>query len=275
LPGLLSRAQIHPKTTKNFGTVRWNFAKWNSGMPDSDFKFCPYCKERIRTSAVKCRYCGEWLEKPIEQPLAAESESSAILNQTGEADRLTENQIEKPTVSQLNQQPQAADQVAPPAPPRPTTDAPQQEPLFTKEKTVEEGGSYFVRHWRGDLSLGVSYWVNCMLLCVAYTVGFLVILQIGMAINPWSAVPLVVATWLFYIIVVDSEGNVSDAIDIVVFDRHFSPFLFRQEGVCYIPAESVLIQFFLSFLAKLQMVGSVPAMDIRAYAGRIGSGAES
>lgn len=186
-------------------------------------------------------------------------------------------------------------------------------------------------------------------------------------------------------IVVDSEGSVSEAIDIVVFDRHFSPFLFHQEGVCYIPAESVyavfevkqkfdktnleyaakkaasvrrlkrtstsfahsggvnkpvrpkeilagllaltsewksglgdsfnglvkglpkesrlnlgcvlktgsfelvdskagqakvrlfshdeaLIQFFLALLAKLQKVGSVPAMDIRAYAGRIGTG---
>lgn len=188
-------------------------------------------------------------------------------------------------------------------------------------------------------------------------------------------------------IIVDSEGDLSDAIDIVVFDRHFSPFLFHQEGACYIPAESVyavfevkqkfdktnlkyaakkaasvrrlkrtstsfahsggvnkpvrpkeilaglltltsewksglgdsfsslvkdlpkesrlnlgcvlkagsfelvdskagqtkvflfprneaLIQFFLAFLAKLQRVGSVPAMDIRAYSGRIGSGTE-
>jgi len=189
-------------------------------------------------------------------------------------------------------------------------------------------------------------------------------------------------------IIVDSDGNLSDAIDVVVFDRHFSPFLFHQEGACYIPAESVyavfevkqkldksnlkyaakkaasvrrlkrtstrfahsggisepvppkeiiagiltltsqwksglggsfsslvkglpkesrlnlgcvlkagsfelvdcetgeskvrlfpreeaLIQFFLAFLAKLQKVGSVPAMDIRAYAGRIGTGTES
>ena len=186
-------------------------------------------------------------------------------------------------------------------------------------------------------------------------------------------------------IIVDSEGKISDAIDIVIFDRHFSPFLFHQEGACYVPAESVyavfevkqkadkvnlnyaakkaasvrrlkrtstrfahsgginqpvppkdiiaglltltsewksglgcsfssfiknipkegrlnlgcvlkagsfelidtdagqtkvrlfprdeaLIQFFLAFLAKLQMVGSVPAMDIRAYAGCIGTG---
>lgn len=44
-------------------------------------------------------------------------------------------------------------------------------------------------------------------------------------------------------IVLDCDGALSDALDIVVFDRHFSPFLFHQEGVCYIPAESVYAVF--------------------------------
>ena len=39
--------------------------------------------------------------------------------------------------------------------------------------------------------------------------------------------------------VMDHEGAVSEQIDIVIFDRHFSPFLLRQNGANYVPAESV------------------------------------
>jgi hypothetical protein len=34
-------------------------------MNDADFKPCPFCKEQIRKEAVKCRFCGEWLEQPV------------------------------------------------------------------------------------------------------------------------------------------------------------------------------------------------------------------
>jgi hypothetical protein len=39
--------------------------------------------------------------------------------------------------------------------------------------------------------------------------------------------------------VIDCEGKVSDQIDIVIYDRHYSPFILKQEGSTYIPAESV------------------------------------
>ncbi len=39
--------------------------------------------------------------------------------------------------------------------------------------------------------------------------------------------------------VVDCKGKISQQIDIVVYDRHYSPFLFYQDGAIYVPAESV------------------------------------
>lgn len=43
--------------------------------------------------------------------------------------------------------------------------------------------------------------------------------------------------------VVDSTGAFSDQIDVVVFDRQYSPFVFHYEGQAIIPAESVYAAF--------------------------------
>ena len=43
--------------------------------------------------------------------------------------------------------------------------------------------------------------------------------------------------------VVDSAGTFSDQIDVVVFDRQYSPFIFHFEGQKIIPAESVYAAF--------------------------------
>lgn len=43
--------------------------------------------------------------------------------------------------------------------------------------------------------------------------------------------------------VVDSRGVFSEQIDVVVFDRQYSPFIFQYEGQTIIPAESVYAVF--------------------------------
>lgn len=43
--------------------------------------------------------------------------------------------------------------------------------------------------------------------------------------------------------VVDSTGKFSDQIDVVVFDRQYSPFIFQYQGQTIIPAESVYAAF--------------------------------
>lgn len=39
--------------------------------------------------------------------------------------------------------------------------------------------------------------------------------------------------------VVDSEGSLSDDIDVIIFDGQYSPLLFKRDSTCYVPAESV------------------------------------
>jgi hypothetical protein len=43
--------------------------------------------------------------------------------------------------------------------------------------------------------------------------------------------------------VVDSKGNFSDQIDVVIFDRQYSPFIFKFQGQVILPAESVYAVF--------------------------------
>jgi hypothetical protein len=43
--------------------------------------------------------------------------------------------------------------------------------------------------------------------------------------------------------VVDYHGNTSDQIDVVIYDRQYTPFVLNDHGVIYIPAESVYAVF--------------------------------
>lgn len=43
--------------------------------------------------------------------------------------------------------------------------------------------------------------------------------------------------------VIDADGARSHEIDLVIYDRQFSPFLFKQDGAIFIPAESVYAIF--------------------------------
>jgi hypothetical protein len=42
-------------------------------MENEEFKLCLFCKEKIRINALKCRFCGEWLD-PSELPTSKQPE---------------------------------------------------------------------------------------------------------------------------------------------------------------------------------------------------------
>jgi len=69
-------------------------------------------------------------------------------------------------------------------------------------------------------------------------------------------------------IVVDCQGNLSDQIDVVIFDQQYTPFVFTQNGIHYIPAEGV----YAVFEVKPDLRGSVEiggkSVSYIEYAGR-------
>ncbi|WP_089053279.1 DUF6602 domain-containing protein [Flavobacterium oncorhynchi] len=70
-------------------------------------------------------------------------------------------------------------------------------------------------------------------------------------------------------IVIDSNGNTSHQIDVVIYDQHFTPFVFNQNGFIYIPAEGV----YAVFEVKPDFEGSVAVSKSETisyieYAGR-------
>src|SRR3989304_2212833 len=54
--------------------------------------------------------------------------------------------------------------------------------------------------------------------------------------------------------VVDSQGNFSQQIDVVIFDRQYSPFIFTYEGEIIVPAESVYAVFEAKQTANAELV---------------------
>jgi hypothetical protein len=47
---------------------------------EDGFKICPFCKEKIRVEAVKCRFCGEWLEETNATPANPQKEIETVIS---------------------------------------------------------------------------------------------------------------------------------------------------------------------------------------------------
>lgn len=69
-------------------------------------------------------------------------------------------------------------------------------------------------------------------------------------------------------IIIDSKGQLSDQIDLVIYDQQYTPFVFTQNGIHYVPAEGV----YAIFEVKPDFKGSVKVKDKSInyieYAGR-------
>lgn len=64
-------------------------------------------------------------------------------------------------------------------------------------------------------------------------------------------------------IVIDSTGQLSHQIDLVIYDQQYTPFVLTQNGVHYIPAEGV----YAAFEVKPDLQGNVGELNFFEYAG--------
>lgn len=69
-------------------------------------------------------------------------------------------------------------------------------------------------------------------------------------------------------IIIDSRGNLSDQIDLVIYDQQYTPFVLTQNGIHYIPAEGV----YAIFEVKPDLQGNIQvqgeSISYIEYAGR-------
>jgi len=65
-------------------------------------------------------------------------------------------------------------------------------------------------------------------------------------------------------IVIDSNGDLSHQIDLVIYDQQYTPFVFKQNGIFYIPAEGV----YAVFEVKPDLQGNVGEDNFFQYAGK-------
>jgi hypothetical protein len=68
--------------------------------------------------------------------------------------------------------------------------------------------------------------------------------------------------------IVDSHGKFSDQIDVVIFDRQYSPFIFKYQGQTIVPAESVYAAFEAKQASNATMVEYAQKRSLR-YGGCI------
>ena len=65
-------------------------------------------------------------------------------------------------------------------------------------------------------------------------------------------------------IIIDSDGNLSHQIDLVIYDQQYTPFVLSQNGIKYIPAEGV----YAVFEVKPDLKGNVSKDNFIQYTGK-------
>lgn len=136
-------------------------------MPDGESGTCPSCGMELHRSAVKCPSCGGGpaaspsTAAPATIPYLAVDPENPASDAVVPGSAMAAANGSPPPRNRASAAPNGEDTRNEQSP-QLVEDAPLTAPISSMSKP--KAPSYFIRHWRGDLTLGVSFWRNGFLL---------------------------------------------------------------------------------------------------------------
>lgn len=206
---------------------------------------CIDCKGKVSSNAAQCPHCG-----------APVSLTMAVLDQEGASE---EGAGEAPSTADLSETFWAQEADSTSQSEAKIEDGHEPADAATSKKTKGSSSNYFVRHWRGELSLAQSFWLNFLLLSwfLAGVSEYWIIASPetfpaeGTALKAFAVANVALVIW--------QVGGVWSAAEERVLESYDEEGLKASQGKFFARAAQVIIALYLLIAAKviLEVLGLI------------------